>query len=74
MEYSEPDVYSEFWDIQSPGILERFAKIVNILYERNIMNFFIRCVIFTPTVLIIVKEVWRPRGLGTINFDILRNS
>ena len=54
--------------------MERFAKIVNILYERNIMNFFIRCVIFTPSVLIIVKEVWRPRGLGTINFDILRNS
>ena len=42
---SEPEAYSELWYIQNARIirtLERFVKIVNILYEINIMNFLIQ--------------------------------
>ena len=41
--YSEPETYSELWCIQNPDIFrtpERFVKIVNLLYEINIISFF----------------------------------
>ena len=60
-------VYLEPWHIWNPRIFRTlgcFVKIVNILYEKNIMNSLNICVIFTPIVCILCKKIWRPRGRG----------
>ena len=54
--------YSEPWFIQNHGIfrtLERFTKIVNILYEINIISAFNTGVIFTPIGFILCKQCMR---------------
>ena len=45
-------------------------KIISILYEINIINFFNTCIIFTPIVFILCKKIWRPKGPRAMNFDI----
>ena len=69
--FSEPWQYQNKRHIQKSGIfrtLERFVKIVNILYEINIMNFFNTRLIFTPIVLTLCEK--SNQGPGAMNFDI----
>ena len=64
---SEPEPYWELWYIQNPRIFRTlgcFVKIVNIFYEKNIMNSLNICVTFTPIVFIPCKKIWRPRERG----------
>ena len=49
---------------------ERFAKIVNIMYEINIMNFFNMAVIFTTIVFILRKKAWAKRTPVGMDFDV----
>ena len=63
--------------------MECFAKIVKgcnyfrdisfsrfLLYEINIINFLNTGLIFALEVFILCKEVWSPRGLRAVDFDI----
>ena len=70
--------YSQPWYIQNPvkfrtrvvfrTLAERFVKIVNMLYEINIMNFLNTRVIFTPIVFTLYKK--SNQGPGAMNFGI----
>ena len=51
-------------------LAERFAKIVNIMYEINIMNFFNIGVIFTTIVFILRKKAWAKRTPVGMDFDV----